>query len=227
MLKKALLIISQLIVSLLLASVLTVAIYSVINPLLTPLMIVNSLSAIFSDENILPEKQWTAYEDISPNFFHAVLAAEDARFMRHQGFDWKAIEHARKYNERHAGKRKHGASTITMQTAKNTFLLHHRNYIRKGFEAWFTVLIEALWEKRRILEIYANVIEFGDGLYGVEAASRKYFKKSAKKLSRRQASLLAAVLPNPHRWSPAKPSKYILRRAATIRARMNSVPIPK
>ncbi|MDA3842907.1 MAG: monofunctional biosynthetic peptidoglycan transglycosylase [Candidatus Kapabacteria bacterium] len=227
MLKKTLLIISRIIVSFLLASVLAVAIYSVINPPLTPVMIANSVSAIFSDKNIIPEKQWTAYEDISANFFHAVLAAEDARFMRHQGFDWKAIEHARRYNERHAGKRKHGASTVTMQTAKNTFLLHHRNYIRKGLEAWFTVLMEALWEKRRILEVYANVIEFGDGLYGVEAASRKYFKKSAKKLSRRQASLLAAVLPNPHRWSPAKPSKYILRRAATIRARMNSVPIPK
>ena len=227
MLKKTLLILSQTTVFMLLASVLTVATYSVINPPLTPVMIVNSVTAIFSDENIIPEKQWVAYEDISPNFFHAVLAAEDARFMRHKGFDWKAIEHARKYNERHAGKRKHGASTVTMQTAKNTFLLHQRNYIRKGLEAWFTVLIEALWQKRRILEVYANVIEFGDGLYGVEAASRKYFKKSAKKLSRRQASLLAAVLPNLHHWSPAKPSRYILRRAATIRARMNSVPIPK
>jgi monofunctional biosynthetic peptidoglycan transglycosylase len=137
------------------------------------------------------------------------------------------VEKAREYNRRHQGKRRRGASTITMQTARNTFLCHNRNWVRKALEVYFTYLIEAVWGKKRTLEIYANVIEFGEGIYGVEAASRKYFNRSAAKLTRRQAALLAAVLPNPRRWSPARPTNYINRRASTIMARMRQVEIPK
>lgn len=169
------------------------------------------------------EKDWVGYKDISPHFYRAVIASEDSRFYEHIGVDWKAVEEARKHNERYPKKRRRGASTITMQTAKNTFLWHGRTYIRKAMEVYFSYLMEVLWSKQRILTVYSNVVEFGEGLYGVEAASQKYFNKPASKLTKRQAALLAAVLPNPIRWNPAKPTNYINRRANTIMARMNSV----
>jgi len=168
-------------------------------------------------------KEWVGYEDISPNFFKAVIASEDARYYEHNGVDWEAVEAAKRHNEKHPNKRRRGASTITMQTTKNTFLWHGRTYVRKALEVYFSYLTELVWGKQRILTVYANVVEFGTGLYGVEAASQKYFKKSASKLTKRQAALLAAVLPNPIRWNPANPTKYINRRANTIMARMNSI----
>lgn len=208
-------------------SVVSVGLMTVINPPLTPLMILRPIEGLFDGKSIGIEKDWVSYDEISTNFFRAVIASEDAKFMRHDGFDRKAMKVAKRYNEIHKGKKKRGASTISMQTAKNTFLWHGRNYIRKGLEAYFTVLIEAVWGKKRIIEVYANVIEFGDGLYGVEAASQKFFGKSASRLTRREAALLASVLPNPHRWSPAKPTKYINKRVAWIMGRMNSVAIPQ
>jgi len=189
-------------------------------------MILRPIEGFNEGKSIGITKEWADFDDISKNFFRSVIAAEDGRFLSHDGFDRKAIEAARKYNERHKGKKKRGASTISMQTAKNTFLWHGRNYLRKGLEAYFTVLIEAIWGKKRILEVYANVIEFGDGIYGVQAASNIYFNKSADKLSKREAALLAAVLPNPRRWSPAKPTNYIERRANSISSRATSIRLP-
>lgn len=209
------------------SSVLTVVLYKFINPPLTPLMAIRVFEGLFQGKFVGIEKEWKSYEEISPNFFRAVVSAEDAKFMSHNGFDWKAIEQAKRYNELHKGKKVRGASTISMQTAKNVFLTHSRNYIRKGLEAYFTVLIEALWGKKRILEVYANVVEFGEGLYGVEAASKKFFNKSAKDLTKQESALLAAVLPNPRRWSPAQPTDYIRKRQSFIMGRMNSVAIPK
>lgn len=204
-----------------------VAIYTVINPPITPLMILRTIEYAFSGEEIRLKKQWASYEEINKKVFKALVAAEDARFMRHKGFDWKAIEAAQRYNERMKGKKKRGASTISMQTAKNVFLWHGRNYLRKALEAYFTVLIEAVWGKKRILEVYVNVIEWGHGIYGVEAASQYYFGKPTNELSTYQVALLAAVVPNPRRWDAGKPSPYIRKRANWIIGRMNSVAIPK
>lgn len=171
--------------------------------------------------------RWRDYEEISPNFFRAVIAAEDARFFTHKGVDWRAVKDAQRYNKAKKGKKKRGASTITMQTAKNVYLNHSRTYIRKAFEVWFTYLTEIFWGKKRILEVYANIVETGPGIYGVEAASQKFFNKPAAKLSKREAALIAAVLPNPIRWSPGKPTAYINRRASKIQARMNSISLRK
>ncbi len=169
-------------------------------------------------------KSWRAYENISPNLVRAVIAAEDAKFCEHRGYDWEAIEKAWKRNQN--AKRIRGGSTISNQTAKNVFLWPDRTYLRKGLEFYFTGLIELAWSKKRILEVYLNVVEFGPGIYGAEAAAQAHFGKSAKELTRREAALLAAVLPNPIRWSASKPTSYIRNRAGTIQARMNDVPDP-
>lgn len=144
----------------------------------------------------------------------AVVASEDNRFTEHWGIDIQAVQKAVDYNKRH--KRKRGASTITQQVAKNVFLWPARTYIRKGLELYFTVLIEAIWSKKRIMVVYLNVMETGNGIYGVEAAAQKYFKKPASKLTRGQAALIAASLPNPRGRNPARPTAYMLRRQAKI-----------
>lgn len=208
-------------------SILTVVVYRFVPPPITPLMVIRMLEGGIEGRWVGIEKDWVSYDEISPNLFRAVTSAEDGRFMRHNGIDWKAVEAAKKYNEAKKGKKLRGASTISMQTAKNTFLWHGRNYVRKGLEAYFTYLIEYIWGKKRILEVYVNVIEWGDGVYGAEAASQKYFGKSASALSKREAALLAAVLPNPRRWAPNVPTKYINRRVRFIQGRMNSMPLPK
>lgn len=164
------------------------------------------------------EKDWTSLDEISPNMPLAVVSAEDQRFYQHYGFDMDAIRRAFKNNEK--GKKLKGGSTISQQTSKNAFLVPHRNYLRKAVEAYFTVLIEIFWPKDRIMEVYLNVIEFGNGIYGVEAASQHFFKKGAKDLTKDQAALLAAVLPNPIRFKVDKPSSYTLRRKSWIRRQM-------
>lgn len=211
----------------LLLSVGTVVIYKFINPPVTPHMIIRVVEGVISGDLVWINKDWESYENISPNIYRAVIGAEDARFMTHEGIDWRAVDAAKKYNERMKGRKKRGASTITMQTAKNTFLPHTRIMIRKAVEVYFTYLIEFFWGKKRILEVYVNIVEWGPGIYGVEEASQTYFKKSAKKLTKREAALLAAVLPNPIMWSPDKPTKYINKRVNWIMGRMNSVAIPK
>ena len=170
-------------------------------------------------------KDWESLSNISPNMRLAVIGSEDQLFYDHFGFDLTAIKKAIRNNEK--GRRLKGGSTISQQTAKNAFLLPHRNYFRKGLEAYFTLLIELLWSKERIIEVYLNVIEFGNGIYGVEAASQQYFKKPASKLTRGEAALLAAVLPNPIRYRVDKPSSYILRRKNWIKRQMGRMSLPE
>lgn len=183
----------------------------------TPLMLWKSTASIFSNKWVGIEKKWVPIEQIARPMQLAVLRAEDDKFYQHNGFDFEAIEKAIKYNKTH--KKQKGASTISQQTAKNVFLWPSRTWVRKGMEVYFTVLIEALWTKKRILEVYLNVIELGPGVYGVEAASLKYFHKKAKNLNLNQAALIASVLPNPIKFKIDRPSAYILRRQRKIMGR--------
>lgn len=162
--------------------------------------------------------QWVDWDDVSANARLAMVAAEDQKFLDHEGFDFESIEKAVESNKRRG--RTRGASTISQQVAKNLFLWSGRNYVRKGVEAGYTVLIETLWPKRRILEVYLNIAEFGDGTYGVEAASRRFFHKSSARLTRYEGALLAAVLPNPKRMRADHPSRYVERRAWWIERQM-------
>jgi monofunctional biosynthetic peptidoglycan transglycosylase len=164
---------------------------------------------------------WRDLEDMSANVPVALVAAEDQNFAKHFGFDLKAIETARKNNAR--GRKVRGGSTISQQTAKNLFLWSGRSWVRKGIEAWYTLLIEALWPKRRILEVYANVAEFGDGVYGAQAAARTYFGRDASRLGPAQAARLAAVLPSPKRYSVARPGPYVQRRSRAIQRQMRQI----
>lgn len=167
------------------------------------------------------DKEWVGLDKISPLVALAVITSEDQKFEEHAGFDFEAIEKAQKYNERKKGKKVKGASTISQQTAKNVFLWPTRSYIRKGFEVYFTFLIEVIWSKERIMEVYLNVIEMGNGIYGIEAASQYYFHKPALKINSSEAALIAACLPNPLKWSPAKPTAYILKKQRWILRHMN------
>ena len=158
--------------------------------------------------------RWRGQARISRNLPVAVIASEDQRFAEHHGFDLEAIEKARRNNAR--GGRLRGASTISQQVAKNLFLWSGRSWLRKGLEAWYTVLIETLWPKSRILEVYANIAEFSDGVYGAEAAARRFFGKPASALSPAESARLAAVLPSPRRYNAARPGPYVQRRARWI-----------
>jgi len=183
--------------------------------LVTPLMVKRAIE-YRNDEDFHTYYTWRTLDRISPEMPRAVIASEDNLFDKHNGFDWKAIRQAREEYE--SGERSYlrGASTISQQTAKNVFLLPSRSWVRKGFEAYFTVLIESLWSKERIMEVYLNVIETGKGLYGVEAAARHHFESTADKLTRRQACLIAAILPNPIQMNAGKPSNYVSSRASKI-----------
>lgn len=167
------------------------------------------------------EYDWVPLEAISPHVAMAAIAAEDQLFPYHAGFDFESIRKAVQHNAKN--RRVRGASTITQQTAKNLFLWSGRSWVRKGLEVYFTVLIEALWPKERILEVYLNVAQFGRGVYGVQAASQRFFDKDAAKLTRRQSALLAAVLPNPIRLRAAAPSAYVLRRTDRIMGQMRAL----
>jgi len=168
---------------------------------------------------------WRSFEQISPHVKRAVLAAEDQRFLTHQGFDFIEINDALK--DMASGKGYRGASTITMQVARTVFLWPARTWIRKGLEAYYTVLIELFLTKKRILEVYLNTVDWGKGIRGVGAAAKTYFYVSAGRISRSQAALLAAVLPSPHRWSPAKPNARVLRRQKRILKDMHKMQLPK
>jgi monofunctional glycosyltransferase len=167
-------------------------------------------------------KEWRPLSRISPALAQAVIASEDARFCSHNGFDVEAIQKALANNERRPNAIR-GGSTISQQTAKNVFLWPARSWVRKGLEAYFTVLIETLWGKRRIMEVYLNVAEWGAGTYGAEAAAKRYFKTTAAKLTRNQASRLAAVLPNPIKFNAARPGPRIASKSRTIRSRAATV----
>ncbi|MBY6260493.1 monofunctional biosynthetic peptidoglycan transglycosylase [Azospirillum sp. 412522] len=193
-------------------TILWAALYRIVPPPATPLMLIRALGGSGLS------RDWEPLERISPALVEAVIASEDTGFCGHGGFDWTAIEGA--FEENEEGKRLRGGSTISQQTAKNAFLWPDRSWTRKGAEAWFTLLIESLWSKRRILEVYLNIVEWDDGVYGAEAAARHHFNKSAAALTRREAALLAVVLPNPRNWSPSRPGPYVVRRAGVIERRM-------
>ncbi|MEP6634471.1 MAG: monofunctional biosynthetic peptidoglycan transglycosylase [Luteimonas sp.] len=164
---------------------------------------------------------WRDLDEIAPSLPVALVAAEDQNFANHDGFDFKAIEKARKNNAR--GRKVRGGSTISQQLAKNLFLWSGRSWIRKGIEAWYTALMETLWPKHRILEVYANVVEFGDGVYGAQAAARSYFRKDALRLSATESARLASVLPNPKRYDAAHPGPYVQRRSNAIQRQMRQI----
>lgn len=203
------------------STLLTTLIYIFVNPPLTPLMFIRSTTHLFSGESVRLKKKWVHLESISPHLVKAVIASEDNNFVGHWGFDFEAIKKANELNKK--GGKLRGASTISQQTAKNVFLWPDRTWIRKGFEVYFTGIIELLWSKKRIMEIYLNVIEMGDGIYGAEMAAKIYFNKSAKDLSQSEAALIAAVLPNPRKWHPDNPNNYIKRKQQRIIQVMNKM----
>ena len=192
-----------------------VLIHTVVPPVTTLLMVRQAVQGEGLDY------RWRSLNRISPRLVEAVVASEDARFCSHRGFDFDAIEKAMKNNER--GRRIRGGSTISQQTAKNVFLWPGRGWIRKGLEAGYTVLIETVWGKRRIMEVYLNVAEWAPGVYGAEAASRRWFGKSADELTAREAARLAAILPSPRRYQAAAPGPYVRRRAGRVQASMGTV----
>jgi monofunctional biosynthetic peptidoglycan transglycosylase len=188
-------------------SVLTLVIaYRWVNPPLTWLMVDRFVSGESTQFKTI-KHQWVGIDSISPNIIQAVVAAEDNLFLFHKGFDFDAITKARE--DRNKGKRIRGASTISMQVSKNVFLWHGRTWTRKAFEAGFTILIENLWSKQRIMEVYLNVAEFGPSVYGIEAASQQYYKKKSLKLNRNEAAMLATVLPLPLKRNPNSPTPYM------------------
>lgn len=188
-----------------------VAVYRVAPPPVTPLMIIRLLEG----EGI--KKDWVPLRRISPRLVRAVIALEDTKFCEHDGVDWGETFEA--LSDHFKGKRLRGASTISMQTTKNLVLWPGRDYIRKAFEVPLTFWMELLWDKRRIIEVYLNIVEWGPGVYGAEAAAHRYFGKSAARLTQWEAARMAAVLPNPRRWSPSGPTAYIRGRAYTAIAR--------
>lgn len=206
MLKKVLHFVKKLIIWFFVLSVFSVLLFRFVPVPVTPFMLSRSIENGFSSW----KHDWVPIEEISPNLQLAVIASEDQNFLKHNGFDFQAIEKAIEHNKK--GKRKRGASTISQQTAKNVFLWEGRSWVRKGFEVYFTFLIELLWSKERIMEVYLNSIEMGNGIYGAEAASQYWYKKSAKKLTQREAAGIAAILPSPRRFKANNSSSYIERR---------------
>ena len=190
----------------------------------TPLMFIRCYQQMVEGRDLKLSHHWVSLEKMSPHLPVAVMASEDANFLKHHGFDYKAIEHAAKRNKEHPEKQKLGASTISQQTAKNVFLWPGRSWVRKGFEVYFTTLIEMLWSKQRIMEVYLNSIEMGEGIYGADAVAEEHFNTEALNLSKSQCALIAATLPNPRKFSSLHPSAYMLKRQARILREMNFVP---
>jgi monofunctional biosynthetic peptidoglycan transglycosylase len=222
--KKAFLFLVKLLLVLFGLSIFSVIIFRFVPVPFTPLMVIRMWEQIMDDKKDFQfKKDWVSFDEISPNLPMAVISSEDQLFLDHNGFDVKAIEKAIKYNEKKKGKKVKGASTISQQTAKNVFLWPSRTYVRKGLEVYFTLLIELFWSKERIMEVYLNSIEMGEGIYGAQAASQFYFKKDANKLTQNEAALIAAILPNPRKWNAAKPTAYISGRKAWIVRQMNNL----
>lgn len=208
----------------LLLPVVQVIILKWIDPPMTTMMLWQSMEHLFRGERITWSHTNADMDDVAPSFYKACIAAEDQRFFEHNGFDWKAIEDAQRAHKRRPNKPMRGASTITQQVAKNLFLPPVRSFIRKGIEAYYTVLIEFFWSKERILEMYGNIAQLGPNAYGVVEGARLHFKKSPAKLSVHESALLAATLINPARWSASKPTGYISRRASRIARQMRGFP---
>ena len=210
-----------LIAGLLAFSVVLVLVLRWVPPPGTALMVERKIEAWRAGDSLDLKREWQPWERLPDNLKVAVIAAEDQRFAEHWGFDLPAIRDALQHNRRGGSLR--GASTLSQQVAKNLFLWSGRSWLRKGLEVWFTLLVETLWPKQRILEVYLNSVEWGNGVFGAEAAARQHFRVPAARLSNRQASLLAATLPNPRRWSAGRPSAYIDRRAFWIRQQMRQL----
>ena len=215
--RETLSIIKKIVIGFMLVSVFLILLMRWVNPFCSMLMVERKIA----HWNISQQRTWKDWDQISDNIKIAVIAAEDQNFADHWGFDFKAINRALIHNQKNRKIR--GASTITQQVAKNIFLFSSRSWIRKGVESWFTVWIELIWSKQRTLEIYLNSVEWGEGIFGIEAASRHYFNVSASQLTPYQASLLAATLPNPRKWSPANPDDKIQKKAEWIRGQMSNL----
>jgi len=198
------------------STILSVAVLRYMPVWCTPLMFIRLGQQLGRGEQLRWHHDWVPIEEIAPALPLAVMASEDARFLEHNGFDFKAIEHAAMRNIKHPEKRKMGASTISQQTAKNVFLWPGRSWLRKGFEVYFTTLIEVMWPKERIMEVYLNSIEMGDGIYGAEAVAQQHFRTTASQLSRQQCALIAVTLPSPLRFNSARPTPYLLKRQKRI-----------
>ena len=196
---------------------LQVVVLRIVPPLFTELMVQRLIQGYGWDY------QWRSLSQISPDLAQAAVASEDARFCSHHGFDFQAMQAAMRHNERRPNGKIKGGSTISQQTAKNVFLWPGRSYIRKGIEAWYTVLIETLWGKGRIMEVYLNVVEFGPGVYGAQAASQHFFHEDASQLSPAQAAHLISVLPDPLKWRVAAPGAYVAKRSRRIDGAIGTV----
>ncbi len=194
-------------------------IYRYLNPPFTPLMVLRYFQS--DNKNKFVSKRWRDYDSISENMKLAIIAAEDQKFFEHKGFDLDSIKTAAINNMK--GKRIKGASTISQQVAKNVFLWPSRTWLRKGLEIYFTLLLETFWSKNRILEVYLNIVEFGNGIYGVETASQFFFRKTSQNLTREEAALLTAVLPSPRRMSPFSNSLYLYKRKQWILQQMDNL----
>lgn len=201
------------------STILAVIVFRFVPVYYTPLMFLR----LCQQEHLKLSHHWVPLEEMSPHMPVAVMGSEDANFLKHHGFDFKAIEYAAKRNLEHPEKNKLGASTISQQTAKNVFLWPGRSWVRKGLETYFTVLIELCWSKERIMEVYLNSIETGDGIYGIEAVAREHFGCSAKELTANQCALIAATLPSPRKYSSLHPSNYMKKRQRVIRHNMKFV----
>ena len=195
-------------------SIISVIIFKWVPIPFTPLMISRIIEFKLDGNDAIYSHKWVPLEEISPSLQKAVIASEDGNFLKHYGFDFKAMQKAFKNNSK--GKKLKGGSTISQQTAKNVFLWQGRSYIRKGLEAYFTVLIELIWGKERIMEVYLNSIEMGNGVYGAQEASRHWYSKSAIDLSSREAAGIAAILPNPRKYKASNSSSYINNRKDKI-----------
>ena len=205
------------------STILAVVAYRFVPVYFTPLMFIRLLNQTGAGDDLKLYHHWVPLREISPSLPRAVMASEDARFLKHHGFDYKAIEGAAKRNMK-GGKKKYGASTISQQTAKNVFLWPGRSWVRKGLEVYFTALIELMWSKQRIMEVYLNSIEMGDGIYGADAVARRNFDVRAKDLSERQCAIIAAKLPNPRRFDSKNPTAYMFKRQRWILDNMRFIP---
>lgn len=221
MFRKLLRIIKKIIIWFFIISIGLVVLFKWVPVPFTYTMISRSVGMMVDGKEVVWQRDWVSLEKISPNLPQAVVASEDNLFTTHNGFSMNAIKKAMEANKK--GKKLRGGSTISQQTAKNVFLWQGRNWIRKGFEVYFTFLIELIWGKERIMEVYLNSIEMGNGIYGAEAAAQYWYHKSAKNLSTQEAAGIAAILPNPRKFKASNSSSYINRRKASIQSLMRKI----
>lgn len=209
----------RILIAFLVLSIASVFLFKWVAVPITPLMLIRCAEQKSEGKDMVLKHDWVSLDKISPKLQLAVVCSEDQNYLKHYGFDWGAIQKVMKQNE--LGKKIRGASTISQQTAKNVFLWTGRSYLRKGLEAYFTLLIELIWSKERIMEVYLNSIEMGKGVYGAEAAANYWFKKGCDKLSKDESAAIAAILPNPLKYVANPPSQYVQKRKAWIKQQMS------